>query len=98
MAKIWIQNHGVYELSDQSVNDLKHWLTSNNATCVEGADPGPIMNTDNTLLNEDQRFNEAQRGQQLGGPNQEPNQEPNQGPRKGPPSSDGTYDFGTTWI
>ena len=53
MANIWIQNNGVYSVSDGKVQDLLQWLKSQGAVNIEGANL-PAGKDGKELLNEDQ--------------------------------------------
>lgn len=65
MANIWIENHGVYTVRDEKVQDLLAWLRSNEGVKAEGSDTNTYDGA--TLLNEDQK------GANVGkGPSSEP--------------------------
>ncbi len=50
MANLWIENHGVYTISDQKVQDLVQWIQSNGGVTVEGQ--SGAQSSGETLLNE----------------------------------------------
>ena len=96
MANVWIQNSGVYSLSDGKVQDLLSWLDSQGAVNVEGAQQTQVG--DKTLLNE------TGTGAGVGNPNvqigsQAPPDNPKGANVTNPKSKPGTdYDFGGTWF
>ena len=83
MANIWIENHGVFSVSDEKVQDLMQWLQSNGGVSAEGASPPNFDGK--TLLNEE--VPPPQGGANVGNP--KPNIKPD---------GSGSYDFGGTWM
>jgi|10_taG_2_1085330.scaffolds.fasta_scaffold00363_11 D-serine dehydratase len=51
MANLWIENHGVYTISDQKVQDLIQWVQTNGGVTVESGQSKPQADGE-TLLNE----------------------------------------------
>ena len=83
MANIWIENHGVFSVSNEKVQELLQWVQTNGGVKSEAS-------TDQfdgkTLLNESPA---PQHGANVG--NAKPKSETD-------PGKGGDYDFGGTWM
>ena len=85
MANIWIENHGVFSLNDEKVQELLGWLNANNAVSTEQSSK---EFDGKTLLNETgQGPASEQKGTNVGNPQ-----------ARIKPDGSGTYDFGGTWM
>tara|TARA_R110000751_G_scaffold67895_5_gene138340 strand:+ start:1311 stop:1577 length:267 start_codon:yes stop_codon:yes gene_type:complete len=88
MANIWIENHGVFTVGNDKVQELLTWLSANQAVQAEGT----------SRDFDGQRLLNEQGVVPRGDPNAKP--VPTNTPKNPKPKDDGsgTYDFGTTWI
>ena len=89
MANIWIEEHGVFTVSNDKVQELLAWLSANQAVQAEGTS----QDFDGQrLLNE--------QGSNLPKGDRKAKPVPLQTPKNPKPNEDGsgTYEFGGTWM
>ena len=83
MANIWIENHGVFTVSNDKVQDLLSWLSNNQAVQAEGKSED---------FKGEQLLNEKGPHQQSG------NVPPTSLDERPPNNPEKTWDMGTKWI
>ena len=87
MANIWIEEHGVFTVSNDKVQELLTWLANNQAVQAEGKSPDF---GGQTLLNETSDQQEPTSGTKQS--------RTIQGNTSRPVDPDKTWDMGTKWM